>query len=150
MTATFDNHQHTTDWTDADSAELDAWARTHTRSPLQRDPHLYQLLAPLRAENGCHNCHRPFRPAHTRKADYPDTVSKATGNLCMTCWKAQREGRQLTGRTMSARQAPPTHCVVCQTRMHARGAKNPNGVPHGGRGQCRPCYDRLRKLDPTP
>lgn len=83
MTATFDNHQHTTNWSDADSRALDDWARSHqARTPLQRDPHLYKLLV-----QHCATCHNPMRPSNRSAGEFPGTIPKGNRDICQKCYQ---------------------------------------------------------------
>lgn len=79
MTATF------TEWTTADSRAVDAWARSHTRSPLKLDPHLRELLA-----EHCTTCDEPMRPSNRTAAEFPDTVPKGGREICQKCYLESR------------------------------------------------------------
>lgn len=83
----------TLDWTIDDSRALDAWARTHHRSPLQRDERLRELLA-----EHCIECDRPMRPHSRTVAEFPGTVPCATRGTCHRCYVADRT-RRLRGVT---------------------------------------------------
>ncbi len=139
MTATF------TEWTDADSRALDAWARTFHRTPLQYDPKLAELLNPPPEPDPepepelCIHCERPFRRKGVLLKDRPETVTKATVDTCQGCYKAIREGRTPGQRT---RAIPPKQCRKCEQSMRSRAY--PEGVViHEGYGYCRRCYPQV-------
>ena len=140
------------EWTEKDSAELDAWIRTVQRPPLQFDPAVAELLEPLKKKRpvgapepkgSCKYCERPFRPRHTLVADYPGTVTHGAKGVCATCQRAIRRGRE-PGKPHVTR---PDVCLGCSRPLRARQSVKdvPGTVEHHGRGYCRPCHRRVFK-----
>lgn len=145
-----------TQWTDEDSAELDMWALSIKRSPLQRDPHLWELFADLRAEaprsktvdryhrhSHCRDCGKPMRGRHQTRENYPNTVEHHGGGICSACsWKrGDRYRKDLPALDM--------HCTECDRPMRRRNESiqlRPGTVQLGSEGVCRRCrYGHPRK-----
>lgn len=137
-------------WTDEDSAELDMWALTHNhRTPLRRDPRLWELFADLRAEaprtsdpggvfrhTHCVDCGKPMRGRHQSPENYPGTVEHHGKGACAACsW------RRLYSDT-SNRPPLDLRCAECSRPMRRRtetiGAR-PGTVQLGSEGVCRTC-----------
>lgn len=86
-------------WTRADSAALDVWARSHpNRTPLQRDPDLWNLFAPLRDKprrtryagppkiEPCTTCGEPMRRCKQPHPDNPAARRHGGRGMCMPCY----------------------------------------------------------------
>ena len=138
-----------TEWTDQDSAELDMWALEHRRSPLQRDPRLWELFADIRAESPrtegysrtirhthCVDCGKPMRGRHQTLENYPNTVEHHGKGVCSACcWRRRdRHRRDLPALDM--------HCLECDRPMRRRNESiqlRPGTVQLGSEGVCRTC-----------
>lgn len=138
-----------TEWTDQDSAELDMWALSIKRSPLQRDPHLWELFAELRAEaprgptvdryhrhTHCVDCGKPMRGRHQSTETHPNTVEHHGRGVCSACsWKrGDRHRKDLPALDM--------HCAECDRPMRRRNESiqlRPGTVQLGSEGVCRTC-----------
>lgn len=104
------------EWTAADSEALDAEIETYAgnRPPLNRDPHLYQLLSELRDQSEpeiCEGiCGRPLVP-DTHPGPAPDGYARhRSGGRCQPCYQRHLAGistpiNPRTFRSAATRQA---------------------------------------------
>ncbi len=74
-----------------------------TRTPLRRDPALWEAFAPDRAEiakraagrpqitDCAGTCGRRLRRSHRKASTAPGTVPMYSGGMCEACWKARQK-----------------------------------------------------------
>ena len=77
--------------------------RQPTRTPLRRDPILWEAFAPDRAEiakrasgrpqitDCAGTCGRRLRRSHRKACTAPGTVPMYSGGMCEACWRASQE-----------------------------------------------------------
>lgn len=142
------------EWSEKDSLHVDDWAASSYRTPLQPDPHLYQLLANDRAEaprqssrllrpHSCTDCFIPLRHS-SEPADGRSEIHTGRG-LCNNCYNLRRTHGTLPS-ALKVVNCPDT-CVGCTKPMQPRDLDNPvpHKVVHQAAGLCNSCYSKQRR-----
>lgn len=145
-------------WTEHDSLMLDRWAAASWRTPLQRDPAMWDLLQQDRIEApfklteatrpfACIDCRIQLRSGHDEET--PGTVRHWSRGLCSGCRYTRVEhGIPLPKAT--AREIPRS-CGNCQKNMVPQHHSIPEGsVEHHARGLCKDCYHMVRRIKNRP